>query len=230
MPNHDLIYQEQAEKYDQLISKQLSLLPYVTEIRDVRGLDIVDLGAGTGRFSSVLAPYARSVLAVDRSEAMLQIAARKLRETAAGCRWTTRTAAGHSAIPAEDRSADLIIAGWTVCYAVNRHVADWESNLETIMGEMKRVLRPGGTIIIWETMGTGHETPEPPAFLTEYYSLLVSRYGFSHRWVRTDYQFESLAQAEELAQFFFGDDVAEQIARHNWVRLPECAGMWWLHL
>ncbi|RAP21073.1 hypothetical protein C2W64_03656 [Brevibacillus laterosporus] len=33
------------------------------------------------------------------------------------------------------------------------------------MSEIKRVLRPGGTAIIFETMGTGYETPHPPAFL-----------------------------------------------------------------
>ena len=40
--------------------------------------------------------------------------------------------------------------------------------------------------------------------------------------------FESLAEAEELARFFFGDDMADKVLEEKWVILPECTGIWWL--
>ena len=43
------------------------------------------------------------------------------------------------------------MAGWTIGYLANTDNADWQSNLETIVAELLRVLKPGGTTIILET-------------------------------------------------------------------------------
>ena len=97
------------------------------------------------------------------------------------------------------------------------------------MAEMKRVLRPGGTAVIFETLGTGSEEPNPPTeTLAAYYAYLENEQGFSTTWIRTDYQFESVSEAGELAGFFFGDDLAAQVTANEWVILPECTGIWWL--
>jgi SAM-dependent methyltransferase len=109
------------------------------------------------------------------------------------------------------------------------NIPHWESNLDEVVREIKRVLRPDGTAIIFETMGTGFETPNPPDFLLPYYATLVDKYGFSHRWIRTDYEFDDILQAERLSRFFFGDELANRVLEQNLVRLPECAGIWWLN-
>ncbi|NIK78891.1 ubiquinone/menaquinone biosynthesis C-methylase UbiE [Paenibacillus castaneae] len=227
MPNHTRIYREEAEKYDQLIAKQPNLGPCMEEIRDYKGLEIVDIGAGTGRLTTVLAPSAKSIIALDASESMLQVTAAKLRK-AGLANWSTKVA-DHSKLPLEDQSADLIVAGWTIGYVANTDVQNWKRNIEQVIAEMKRVLRPNGTIIIFETMGTGTETPNPPLFLKPYYSLLVEQYGFSHKWIRTDYSFDTTAQAAELTRFFFGDEAASKALQHHSSDFPECAGIWWLH-
>jgi hypothetical protein len=93
---------------------------------------------------------------------------------------------------------------------------------------MKRVLRPGGAIIILETLGTGRETPQPPApALAAYYDWLENEHGFNHTWIRTDYRFASVDEAEALTRFFFGDNLAGRIRRDNLTILPECTGIWW---
>ncbi|MCM3146557.1 class I SAM-dependent methyltransferase [Brevibacillus sp. MER 51] len=228
MPNHEQIYKTQAEQYDLMISRQSSLLAVIEEITPIKGQDVIDLGAGSGRLTSVLAPYAKSILAMDASAAMLEVNAQQL--TQAGLsNWKT-SVADHRNIPAEDNSADVIVAGWTVCYLTSSEVPNNELNLEKIILEMKRVLRPGGTIVIMETMGTGYETPHPPEFLTQYYSLLESKYGFSHKWIRLDYQFADLEEAERLARFFFGNELADKVVVEKLVILPECAGIWWLEV
>ncbi|MFF2479974.1 class I SAM-dependent methyltransferase [Paenibacillus sp. NPDC058071] len=227
MPNHTNIYNHEAEQYHLLISKQPNLAPIIEEIKAFNGLDIVDVGAGTGRLTTVLAPHAKSIIALDASDAMLQVTAAKL-EKAGLANWTTKVA-DHRKLPLEDQSADLIVAGWTICYLASTNVQNWRQNLQEVMAEMKRVLRPNGTIIIFETMGTGTETPDPPAFLKEYYSSLVRQYGFSHKWIRTDYEFDSVHQAEELTRFFFGEEIVNQVLEQNRICVPECAGIWWLH-
>ncbi|HNN14596.1 MAG TPA: hypothetical protein PKL78_13635, partial [Anaerolineales bacterium] len=54
--------------------------------------------------------------------------------------------------------------------------------------------------------------------------------GFQKTWIRTDYQFESLAEAEELSRFFFGNALGDQVVQHQWTILPECTGVWWLKI
>ncbi|MBW5471533.1 methyltransferase domain-containing protein [Brevibacillus formosus] len=228
MPNHEQIYKNQAEQYDLMISRQPSLLAVIEEITPIKGKDVIDLGAGSGRLTSVLAPHAKSILALDASAAMLEVNAQQLRRAGLS-NWKT-SVADHRNIPVDDNSADVILAGWTVCYLTSSEVPNNELNLEKIILEMKRALRPGGMIVIMETMGTGYETPHPPEFLTQYYSLLENRYGFSHKWIRLDYRFADLKEAERQARFFFGDELADRVVVEKLVTLPECAGVWWLEV
>ncbi|MFC5403404.1 class I SAM-dependent methyltransferase [Cohnella soli] len=226
MPDHDRIYAEEAPSYHEMISKQPPLADIIRSIRPFAGLDIVDMGAGTGRLSVDLAPEARSLVALDASEAMLIENAQRLAATSAR-NWRT-VVADHRKLPLPDDSADLIVSGWSVCYLTSSNLPEWESNLAQVLAEMHRVLRPGGTIILFETMGTGLETPNPPEFLLPYYEALTAKYDFSHKWIRTDYCFDNAEQAERLSRFFFGDELADRVAREQLSELPECAGVWWL--
>ncbi|KRE96888.1 methyltransferase type 11 [Paenibacillus sp. Soil766] len=226
MPNHADIYINQADMYERLISKQASLYETIQSIIPVESLDIIDMGAGSGRLTRILAPQAKSIVAVDESESMLRITADFLRQAELH-NWRTQVA-DHRNLPIEDHCADVILSGWSICYLVNAEVDQWEANLHQIISEIKRILRPGGTVIIIENFGTGSETPNPPDFLMNYYSLLETQYGFSHTWIRTDYTFESVEEADMLTRFFFGDGIADKVVNEQLIVLPECAGIWWL--
>jgi ubiquinone/menaquinone biosynthesis C-methylase UbiE len=228
MPNHSEIYRTKAEQYERLISKQPSLYDTINAIKPIEGLDIIDVGAGTGRLTCVLAPKAKSILATDKSEAMLRIAAERLQK--AGLQNWRIQAADHRNLPVSDKSADLIVSGWSICYLASTNVENHLENIDQVINEIKRVLRPGGTAIIIENFGTGFETPNPPDFLKKYYWHLENEFGFSHKWIRTDYTFNNLEEAEELTRFFFGDRLADRVAREQLVSVPECAGIWWLTL
>lgn len=224
--DHAYVYKNQARKYDALISKQPDLLQVVEEIRPVKNLDVIDLGAGTGRLTNVLAPYAKSVRAFDESPEMLRVNEEKLKRK--GLRnWRTEVADIRK-IPAADHSADLVVAGWAVSYVAHSSAPDFRQNIEMMIREMKRVLRDGGTMIIFETLGTGYSAPHPPDILKAYYALLEYHYGFKHKWLRMDYQFENVVEAQELTTFFFGDEVSNRVVREDLDQVPECAGVWWL--
>jgi hypothetical protein len=62
--------------------------------------------------------------------------------------------------------------------------------------------------------------------LKEYYPWLDDA-GFQKKWIRTDYQFESVDEAAELAGFFFGEEMADGIRKQGSAILPECTGVWW---
>ncbi len=230
MPTHEETYASHAREYEALVSRedhQGNILKTLRDVVPLAGLDVIDLGAGTGRLACLLAPHVRSVLAFDLSRHMLGVARDKLR-TQASARWLV-AAADHRHLPIRARSADLIVSGWSVSY-----VATWQPDrgrleLQAWLVEARRLLRPGGYIVLFESLGTGNEQPVQLAHLKDFYAWL-DEVGFHSRWIRTDYQFESVQRAAEIAGFFFGEGMARKIEAERLTVLPECTGVWWLKL
>jgi ubiquinone/menaquinone biosynthesis C-methylase UbiE len=228
LPQHREIYQSYARQYQRLVGRedyQNNILRAINQILPLDGLDAVELGAGTGRLTCLFAPQLRSVLALDISAAMLEVAGERLQ--AGGLKNGRLAAADHCSLPAASSSFDLSFSGWSIAYLVSwSQTPAWQVELDKALSEMKRVLRPGGTIMLLETLGTGFENPHPPEMLREYFYALEAA-GFENTWIRTDYRFDTLQEAQELAQFFFGDELAEQVIQKAWLILPECTGIWW---
>jgi|TARA_B100001964_G_C14171768_1_gene571822 ubiquinone/menaquinone biosynthesis C-methylase UbiE len=224
------IYRQHADRYDLLVSREdcrSNIRHTLDGIVHLDSKDIVDLGAGTGRLTLMLVPVARSMHALDLSQHMLTVAAEKLKKT--GLQHWATTVGDTRGLPLHDRSADVAVAGWSMCYLVTWNEHDWHVELSRGMAEMRRVLRPGGTAIILETLGTGHASPHPPEHLIKYYRFLRQS-GFSSTWIRSDYRFQSLAEAVELSSFFFGDELGKKVSRAGTVTVPECTGVWWLKM
>ncbi|MGG4103096.1 class I SAM-dependent methyltransferase [Paenibacillus lautus] len=225
----DEIYDQQAKAYEAMVSRQPDLSDIIQGIRPYKGLDVLDLGAGSGRLSTLLAGDVRSLMCTDISQPMLNILDEKLFEAYDSHNWTT-VVADHRNLPVDSSSVDLIVSGWSISYLTNSGEEDCHENLRLVMAELQRVLRPGGTIFIMETMGTGTETPNPPNFLTDYYARLEQEYGFSHQWIRTDYVFDTVEEALQNTGFFFGEELTNKIQANQWSTVPECAGIWWKHV
>lgn len=98
------------------------------------GKDVLDAGCGVGYGTALLAGQARSVVGVDRdSEA---IAYARERYSAPNVEYRLDDL---QALDAPDRSFDVVCSFETI-----EHVADREAYL----GEVRRVLRPGGTFLV----------------------------------------------------------------------------------
>jgi ubiquinone/menaquinone biosynthesis C-methylase UbiE len=230
MPDQFTIYKQHADMYERLVSYEdyeQRLYPALAAIRSFDQADVVELGAGTGRVSALIAPYARSLIACDLNDHMLKVARIKLARYA-GLAWQT-VAAEHRHMPLPDHCADVALAGWTLGYFTAKFYADsWRQTIGQAIAQMQRVLRPGGTIIIIDTLGTGSAEPNPPhEALAAYYRLLEDDLGFQSTWLRTDFKFDSLDQAAKLIGFFFGEGWTEKVRSNNWIILPECTGVWW---
>ena len=227
MTEHKDIYASHGDLYERLVERedyQHNILAAIQEIIPVKGKDVVETGAGTGRLTRILAPHVRSIQAFDASQHMLNYAIAALERS--GLRnWSTGVS-DHRALPAADGSADIAISGWSICYLVDWNREGWSAEVERALAEMRRVLRPGGVTILLETQGTGYETPHPPEHLVEYYSML-ERLGFTFRWIRTDYAFESAQEARELSAFFFRETFEGVMSGGERPILPECTGIWW---
>jgi ubiquinone/menaquinone biosynthesis C-methylase UbiE len=188
---------------------------------------VYDLGAGTGRLACMLAPRVKSMRAFDVSEEMLRVCRQKF-EAKGLTSWQVDVA-DHRSIPVVDHSADVVVSGWSVAYLYVWHPETWKDELKKWLGEMKRILRPGSFIVLFESLGTGNESPIKLEHLKDYYPWL-DKVGFQNKWIRTDYKFESVDEAEELSRFFFGDELGEKVRQNKWVILPECTGVWWLRV
>lgn len=226
MPTEEEIYQQHAGQYERLIQRedfQNHILQAVEQICPLKNLQVIDLGAGTGRITRILAPHVSNIKAFDKSAHMLARAQSSLH--AMGLTNWQAGVADLRHIPVPDESADLVIAGWSFCYLAVWGGENWREELETGYQEIIRILRPGGVMILLETLGTGQESPNPPEHLAGYFSWLAEK-GFQSSWIRTDYRFSSLTEAAELSKFFFGDKLGREVARKKWVILSECTGVW----
>lgn len=229
MPTFADIYALHADAYHALIEREDyrgHLLPALARIAPLEGARVVEFGAGTGRLTRLLAPLAQRIRAYDASAPMLRVAAAQLRVSGVA-NWELGVA-DNKRLPVEAGAADIALAGWTFGHALDWFADAWRDEVGASVDEMARVLRPGGTAIIIETMTTGSETPGPPSEgLATYYRWLETERGFSSTTIRTDYRFESLEEADRLTRFFFGDELADRVRRENWVILPESTGIWW---
>lgn len=102
------------------------------------GWSVADVGCGTGNAAELLAPVVERVVAIDRSEPMLDAARRRL----ASARNVEFAAGSLERLPLPDRSVDA-----AVCVLVLHHVEEPSAAL----AEMRRVLRTdrgGGVALV----------------------------------------------------------------------------------
>jgi ubiquinone/menaquinone biosynthesis C-methylase UbiE len=223
------IYASRAEAYQRMIDYedyQGHLLPALEAICPLAGLDVVEFGAGTGRLTVLLVPLVGSIQAFDASAHMLSVAERHLRQT--GTRNWQLDVADNAHLPVPDGCADFALEGWSVGHLTGWYPDTWRQEAARVLAELRRVLRPGGTAILIETLGTGIEQPQPPnAALADLYAWLEADHGFTRTWIRTDYRFPSPEVAAESTRFFFGDALAGDLLAGGKTILPECTGLWW---
>lgn len=103
------------------------------------GMAVLDVGAGTGDLSFAAAALGARVIAVDLSPGMLAVLGR--RATSAQRSRIQPVVGTAEALPVPDGGVDRVLTGFTV-----RNVGD----LAAAFGELRRVLRPGGRVIILE--------------------------------------------------------------------------------
>ena len=113
-----------------------------TLAREPPGLDILELGAGTGRITIPLAQDGHRVTAIDRMPSMLELLARKLGDLAAAAR-IEPVLGDICAMPLPDARFDLVIAPFNVLM----HLYRWQ-DLLACFREVRRVLRPGGSFAL----------------------------------------------------------------------------------
>lgn len=127
-----------AERYDRWFESRWGGYAFSTERQailgaagNLTGRTIVDVGCGTGRFTTELERHADHVIGLDSDPSMLAIAARRTRARLV-------LGDGHH-LPFVDHRFDLAIA-LTVC--------EFATDPATVVAEMSRITRPGGRVVV----------------------------------------------------------------------------------
>jgi cytosine/adenosine deaminase-related metal-dependent hydrolase/ubiquinone/menaquinone biosynthesis C-methylase UbiE len=130
------VFDAWAQVYDEqpnplLILEQRFLSQMLPE---VRGLDVLDAGCGTGRWLQLLIDHhPASLVGVDTSPKMLQRASAKLGDA------STLRLGSCSALPVQSSTIDLALASFLVSYV---------ESVESFARELHRVTRPGATVFV----------------------------------------------------------------------------------
>jgi len=96
---------------------------------------VADLGTGTGALAEALAPFAGRVIGVDRSTQMLDAARQRVRDVA-----NVELREGElEALPIADAEVDLAVLALVLHYVVDP---------PAVLGEVRRVLKPGGRLLL----------------------------------------------------------------------------------
>ncbi|MCW5874311.1 MAG: class I SAM-dependent methyltransferase [Anaerolineales bacterium] len=236
------IYTNQAAAYHELIAAEDAdgnLRKALENAAPFAGARVLDLGSGSGRIPLLLRGLGCTIIASDLHYAMLVeqkqqmlLSLRGVLPLAANGRsnpqasWPLVQADGRQT-PFASGWADVVTAGWAFGHLVGWYPDTWRQHAGRAIAEMQRTAKPGGTLIIMETLGTGVLQPAAPHDgLAAYYAWLENEHGFVRTTVATDYDFGSVERAAELCSFFFGEEMAERVRTNGWSRVPEFTGVW----
>ncbi len=227
MDHYINIYTNHADIYHRMIAAEdvdSNLLPALERVMGLNGKRVLDLGSGSGRIPLLLHSQAAQIIALDLHWGMLHEQQRQRNQR----NGTWGLLQGDlRLLPFPDYWFDIVTAGWAIGHFQSWHNADWHAQVDRAISEMLRVVKPGGALIIMETLTTGSTIPTPPTErLAEYYNRLESKWSFTRQEISTDYQFQNLEEAVELAGFFFGEELAQKVQQSSWKRLPEWTGVW----
>jgi ubiquinone/menaquinone biosynthesis C-methylase UbiE len=226
------LYTEHADAYELLVSHEdheHHLVPAVEKLQPLKGAIAAEFGCGTGRVSGLLANRVQRLHAFDLTRSMLRVAQEK--RIRPGWEHVTLVQADSRSMPVCTAWADFAIEGWSFLHIAVQNPSDWQFQLGCAVDEMKRVVRPGGKLILIETLGTGQTEPNPAARYREVYDWLEKERGFQPVAIRTDYLFETMDQIRNVVIPLFGEKMLDVLIPSDaGIIVPECTGLWWLAL
>lgn len=150
-------YDAASPSYDTYFSPVMGVhsIAALDEVTVHPGSDVVELACGTGHLTHEIVRRLQgrgSVHAVDKSPGMLSVARAKVLPEAVdapGLRISLEEGDMEEFLRSRpDSSADLVVVGWAICY----------SKPVKLLEQVKRVLRPGGRVVVIETRGDALKT------------------------------------------------------------------------
>jgi ubiquinone/menaquinone biosynthesis C-methylase UbiE len=121
-----------------LAMRNRRLLPYRKRVISAAEGRVLEVGVGSGLNLPLYRAPVREILAIDPAPQLVAMARRACGGTGFSVNFIEASA---EAIPLDDRSIDTVVSTWTLCTI---------PQAATALGEMRRVLRPGGRLLFVE--------------------------------------------------------------------------------
>jgi ubiquinone/menaquinone biosynthesis C-methylase UbiE len=162
-------WDERVEAWEEVVTSEafLAIRDRIVELAEPRLEDrVVDLGAGTGLLALALAPRVAELVAVDLSERMLD----RLDDSAVadGIHNVEMLVADLRRLPLEDEFATLVVSNYAF-----HHLDD--AGKELALAEARRILRPGGRLVICDMMFSLSLEPRDRRLVAEKVVALLKR-------------------------------------------------------
>ncbi len=162
-------WDERVEAWEEVAASEafLAIRDRIVELSEPGRDDlVVDLGAGTGLLALALAPRVDELVAVDISERMLD----RLDDAAVadGIHNVETLAADLRRLPLGDESATLVVSNYAF-----HHLDD--AGKELALAEARRILRPGGRLVICDMMFSLSLEPRDRRLVAEKVVALLKR-------------------------------------------------------
>ena len=169
MPDDPYRWDERVEAWEEVAASRafLAIRDRIVELAEPRRDDrVVDLGAGTGLLTLALAPHVRELVAVDISERMLE----RLDDAAAadGIHNIEFVTGDLRRLPLEDEAATLVVSNYAF-----HHLDD--PGKELALAEARRILQPGGRLVIGDMMFSLSFNPRDRRLIREKIVALLKR-------------------------------------------------------
>jgi ubiquinone/menaquinone biosynthesis C-methylase UbiE len=169
VPRDPYRWDERVDVWEQVATSEafLAIRDRIVELARPQADDrVVDLGAGTGLLALALAPHVGELVAVDIAERMLE----RLDDAAIadGIHNVEVLVADLRRLPLDDESATLVVSNYAF-----HHLDD--TGKELALAEARRILRPGGRLVICDMMFSLSLEPRDRRLVAEKVLALLKR-------------------------------------------------------
>ena len=215
-------YSEAPALYDELAraeDRKNLILDRITSRRCFGGDVVLDIGAGSCKYSMMFAKLSKEVIALEPSRELLSVARESLSKSAAS---NVRILEGVvEDIPLEDSSIDSVVSAWAFLHD--------NINLDRAVSETFRVLKPGGEVFIIEADCTGElvsmlersgHLHASSGFRARHEELL-RLHDFDVDRLTVSFEFDAPAVAERAMSFVFGKSFGDILMKQSRSRIDK---------
>lgn len=222
----DLFYSNYPELYDKFSRYEDSknqIFEFIKRRVNLKNKIILDLGAGTGRYSILFSLLAKKVYALEPSLVMRNILRQRVKENNIKNLYLINKQAQDFEL--SNDSIDVIFSSWVLS-----GIYDWHSNtpknelrqrkeeIVIIIAKLERILKNGGSIIVIETAPGQYGGELQPIimggredFSGNFTDWFTNKFGFKSFKKNTVFNFKSASEAAEIFGFVYGNKIREYI-------------------
>jgi ubiquinone/menaquinone biosynthesis C-methylase UbiE len=213
--NHPQVY----EIENRAVDRAGTLVSLMESLATWAGLDVLDIGCGTGFHLPLFAASARAVVGVEPHSDLAAIARRRVRRLAN----VTVVHGSAESLPLPDSSVDVMHARWAYFFG---------PGCEPGLAELDRVMRPGSRAFVIDNDPTrstfggwfrrGYPDVDPVSV-----AAFWEDQGWERHPVETEWTFDSREDLESVVRIEFSPALAEEIlAEHEGTSVDYAVNVW----